>query len=101
MDYVGAFLGGTALLGLTLDGILKRFDKKTSKFPSCKTCGSHMLAIGLSKFIPGEVSNHLDKYGLPTATVSRFVCPKGHYHLWYIPRFGNTEKPFFFKEELR
>ena len=31
---------------------------------------------------------------------SRFICPKGHYQLWFVPWFGNTEKAFFFQEEL-
>jgi hypothetical protein len=100
MDYVGAFLGGTALLGITIDGLLRKFEKKTQKFPTCRICGSQMIATGISRFVPGEVSNHLEQHGLPTAAACRFVCPKGHYHLWYIPRFGNTEKPFFFKEEM-
>ena len=100
MDHVGALLGGFALLGLTVDGILRKFAKPPKKFPSCWTCGSHMTAVGLPKFMPGEVVNHLDKHGLPTVTASRFICPKGHYQLWFVPRFGNTETPFFFREEL-
>jgi hypothetical protein len=100
MDYVGAFLGGTALLGITIGELLRLFEKSIQRFPSCKTCRSHMLETGPTKFVPGEVSNHLDKYGLPTVAACRFVCPKRHYLLWYVPRFGNTEKPFFFREEM-
>ena len=100
MDYVGALLGGFALLGLTVEGLLRKVEKSSRKFPTCMTCGTHMLTVGLPKFMPGEVVNHLDKYGLPTATASRYICPKGHYQLWFVPRFGNTEKPFFLREEL-
>ena len=100
MDSVGALLGGFALLGITVDGILRKFAKPLKKFPSCWTCGNHMTSVGIPKFMPGEIVNHLDKYGLSTAAASRYICPKGHYQLWFVPRFGNTEKPFFFKEEL-
>ena len=100
MDYVGALLGGFVLLGVTVDGVLRKFAKPARKFPWCWTCGNHMTAVGLPKFMPGEVVNHLDKYGLPTVVASRFICPKGHYQLWFVPRFGNTEKAFFLQEEL-
>jgi len=59
-----------------------------------------MFAAGMPKFVPGPVSNHLDQHGLPTIAASRFICPKGHYQLWFVPKFGNTEKAFFMKEEL-
>jgi hypothetical protein len=100
MDYVGVLLGGFVLLGLFTDGLLRRLEKPAQKFPSCRTCGNHMITVGLPKFMPGEVLNHLDKYGLPTVAASRFICPKGHYQLWFVPRFGNTEQAFFLKEEL-
>jgi len=100
MDHVGALLGGFALLGIVTDGLLRTVEKKARKFPWCKTCGKNMIAAGLPKFMPGEVVNHLDKYGLPTIVASRFICPKGHYQLWFVPRFGNTEKAFFLREEL-
>jgi hypothetical protein len=100
MDYVGALLGGFALLGLTVDGILRKFAKSARKFPWCRTCGLNMNAAGLPMVMPGEVVNHLTKHGLPTAAASRFICPKGHYQLWFVPRFGNTENAFFLREEL-
>jgi len=100
MDKVGALLGGLVLLGFAVDGIIRKIEKSFKTFPWCKTCGLNMHAVELPRLMPGEVSNHLDKYGLPTIAASRFVCPKGHYHLWYIPGFGNTEKPFFFREEM-
>lgn len=100
MDQVGAILGSFVLLGITVDGILRKVAKPSRKFPSCFQCGNHMTSAGQSKFMPGEVSRHLDKHGLPTIAASRFICPNGHYQLWFVPRFGNTEKAFFFREEL-
>ena len=100
MDYVGALLGGFVLLGITVDGLIRKVAKPTKKFPSCWTCGSHMVAVGLSKFMPGDVVRHLDKYSLPTAIASRFICPKGHCQLWFVPKLGNTEQPFFLREGL-
>ena len=100
MDSVGAFLGGLAILGITVGGLVRRVEKRSRKFPWCRTCGRNMPAVGLPKFMPGEVVNHLDRHGLPTVTASRFICPKGHYQLWFVPKFGNTEKAFFMKEEL-
>ncbi len=100
MDYVGVLLGGCALLGITVDGLLRKFEKPVRKFPWCRTCGMNMTIAEPSKVMPGEVSRHLDKYNLPTLAASRFKCPKGHYQLWFIPKFGNTEKAFFLREEL-
>ena len=100
MDHVGVLLGGMALFGITVDGLLRKIEKKARKFPYCRTCGLNMNAAGPSKFMPEEVSRYLDQHNLPTIAVSRFVCPKGHYQLWFIPKFGNTEKAFFLKEEL-
>jgi hypothetical protein len=100
MDQVGALLGGFALLGIIVDMLLKKFGRTSSKFPQCRSCGRQMQTAGLPMFMPGAVVNHLDMHGLPTAAASRFICPNGHYQLWYVPRFGNTEKAFFLKEEL-
>jgi hypothetical protein len=100
MDHVGVLLGGFALLGIVTDGLLRHVEKKARKFPYCRNCGRNMDAAGPSKFMPGEVSRYLDQYNLPAIAASRFTCPKGHYQLWFIPKFGNTEKAFFLKEEL-
>ena len=100
MAEVGLFLGTFAFLGLIMERLVGKSGKAARRFPSCLTCGSHMTTVSLPKFMPGEVVNHLDKHGLPTAAASRFICPKGHYQLWYVPRFGNTESPFFLKEQL-
>jgi hypothetical protein len=100
MDYVGALLGSFALLGLTVDTVLRKVAKPARKFPWCRTCDTNMIAAGLPKFMPGEVVRYLDKYGLPTIVASRFICPKGHYQLWFVPKLGNTEQPFFMKEGL-
>jgi hypothetical protein len=100
IDQVGVMLGSFAVLGIVVDGLLRKVPQKAQKFPYCRTCGKSMVATGISKFVPGEVSNFLDKYGLPTIAASRFICPNGHYQLWFVPKFGNTEKAFFMKEEL-
>ena len=100
MDYVGALLGSFVVFGFVVDGLLRRTAKKSRRFLTCRTCDQELHAAGVSKFMPSEVSNYLDKHGLPTPAASRFVCPKGHYQLWFIPKFGNTERAFFFKEEL-
>ena len=100
MDYVGSLLGGFALLGIIVEGLLRKVEKPPRKFPWCKTCGMNMTTAGPSKFMPGEVSRHLDQHNLPTEAASRFMCPNGHYQLWFIPKFGNTGKAFFLREEL-
>ena len=100
MDYVGALLASFVVFGFVVDGLLRKGQKKSRKFPYCRTCGKDMFTAGIPKFVPGEVSNFLDKYGLPTVAASRFICPEGHYQLWFIPKFGNTEKAFFLREEL-
>jgi hypothetical protein len=100
MDHVGVLLGSMAIFGITVDGLLRKFEKKARKFPYCRTCGMNMNAVGASKFMPGEVSRYLEQYNLPAIAASRFTCPKGHYQLWFIPKFGNTERAFFLKEEL-
>lgn len=100
MDYVGYLLGGLTVLGITVDGLLKKVERSARKFPWCKTCGKNMVAVPLPKVLPDEVLKYLDKYRLPAAVTSRFICPKGDYQLWFIPRFGNTEQAFFLKEQL-
>ena|SRR5687767_4590862 len=99
MDNVGALLGGFALLGIVVDGLLRKVEKAARKFPWCRTCDRNMINSALPKVLPTEIIQYLDKYQLPAVVASRFVCPKGHYHLWFIPRLGNTERAFFLKEE--
>jgi hypothetical protein len=100
MDYVGVLLGSFVVLGLIVQKLVSTEHKSARRFPSCRTCGKGMNLVGLPRFMPGEVVNHLDRHGLPTHAASRFICPEGHYQLWYVPRFGNTESPFFMKEAL-
>ena len=100
MDYVGSLLGGLLLLGVVTDGLLRKVGKKARKFPCCRTCDREMYRAGPAKFMPGEVSRYLEQHNLPTQAACRFICPNGHYQLWFIPKFGNTEKAFFLKEEL-
>lgn len=100
MDNVGIFLGGLIILGVVSDHVLKKVSESGRQFPWCRTCGKNMISVAVPKDLPVEVRTHLDRYSLPTIVVSRFICPKGHYQLWYIPRFGGTERAFFFKEEI-
>ena len=100
MTEVGILLGSFAFLGLIVERLVEKAGKPARPFPSCRTCGRRMTSVSLPKFMPGEVANHLDKHGLPTAVAFRYICPKGCYQLWYVPRFGNTESPFFLKEQL-
>jgi hypothetical protein len=99
MDQVGALLGGMALFGIAVDGVLRMTEKPSRKFPSCFTCNSRMKAIATPRLMPGVVSNHLGMHRLPNEVASLFVCPKGHYRLWYVPEFGTINK-FFFREGL-
>jgi hypothetical protein len=99
MDYAGVFLGGLALLAMVSDKLLRQVQQSARKFPWCRTCGKNMVQVALPKDLPGEVTKHLDKHGLPPTVVSRFMCPKGDYQLWYVPRFGN-ERAFFLKEDI-
>ena len=100
MDYAGAFLGGLIVLGVTTNELLKKTHKSSKKFPSCRTCDRPMVHVGLPNVLPLEVLRYLDAYRLPAAVVSRFICPKGDYQLWFIPKFGNTEKAFFLREDM-
>jgi hypothetical protein len=100
MDLAGAFLGGLIVLGVTTNELLKRAQKPSRKFPSCTTCGGHMVHVGLPNNLPLAVLRYLDAYKLPVVVVSRYFCPKGHYQLWFIPKLGNTEKAFFLREDM-
>jgi hypothetical protein len=100
MDSVGFFLGGLIVLGITVNELLKKVEKSYRKFPCCKTCGKNMIHVTLPKVLPKDVLWYLGKHELPAAVASRYICPKGDYQLWFIPKFGNTEKAFFFREEL-
>ena len=100
MNDVGLFLGGLVVLGIVSDRLLRRFNKSARKFPWCRDCGKNMVTVGLPKIMPGEVIRYLDQHRLPAVAASRFMCPKGHYQLWFVPKFGNTERAFFLKEEL-
>ena len=100
MDNAGIFLGGLILLGVVSDRMMKKFSQSGRQFPWCRTCGRNMVSAELPPILPEVVRKHLDRYELPLIAVSKYVCPKGDYQLWYIPKFGNTEKAFFFKEEM-
>ena len=100
MDNAGIFLGGLILLGVVSDRVMKKISQSGRKFPWCRTCGRNMDAAELPPILPEAVRKHLDRYALPTLVVSKFVCPKGDYQLWYIPKLGDTEKAFFLKEEM-
>ena len=100
MDSVGFFLGGLIVLGITVNELLKKVEKSYRKFPWCKTCDKNLVKVSLPNALPLDVLRYLDAYRLPAAVVSRFICPKGCYQLWFIPKFGNTEKAFFLREDM-
>ena len=100
MDQVGALLGAMTLTGFSIYGLLWKAGKPSRKFPLCWSYKVPMIQTGLPMFIPGSVMKYLQIHDLPTKAVSRYICPKGHCQLWYVPRFGNTEKAFFLREEL-
>ena len=100
MDYAAIFLGGLALLGVVSDKLLRQVQQSARKFPWCRTCGKNMVNIAPSKALPGEVTKYLEKHELPATVVSRFLCPKGDYQLWFIPKFGDIERPFFLREDV-
>ena len=100
MDNAGIFLGGLILLGVVSDMVMKKISQSGRQFPWCRTCGRNMVSVELPEILPVEVRHHLERYGLPTTVASKYVCPKGDYQLWYIPRFGSTEQAFFLKERM-
>ena len=100
MDQVGALLGGFALLGLTVEGILRKVEKPIRRFPWCTTCGKNLETAALPRLMPGELSSHLGRHSLPTEAATLYVCPNRHYRLWFVPKLGNTEKAFFQREAL-
>ena len=97
---LGYLLGGLLVLGLTVQGLLRKVENQSRWPPRCRTGGERMVSAPLPKVLPDEVRWHLDKHKLPHDIVMRFKCPRGHYQLWYIPKLGNTERTFFLKEEL-
>lgn len=100
MDAVGYMLGGLMVFGFTVHGLLKRVDKSSRKFPSCRSCPRELKKVSLPNHLPDGVLRYLDEYRLPPALVSRFICPNGCYQLWFIPKLGNTERAFFLREQL-
>jgi hypothetical protein len=102
MDNVSYLLAGLILFGFTVHGLLNRYDKSVRKFPWCKEpgCGLTMVKAPIPKVLPDQVRWYLMAHDLPATVVTRYKCPRGHYQLWYIPKFGNTERAFFLREEL-
>jgi len=96
----GLMLGALVLLTVTTDKVLRKLETSGRKFPWCKTCGKNMVSVALPKFLPEEIRKYLDKHELPPVVVSRFICPKGDYQLWFIPKLSHTETAFFLREEL-
>lgn len=100
MDQLGYLLGGLAVLGISVNELLRKVERSSRKFPSCITCGKNMEHTPVPNVLPDAVIRYLDEHQLTTPVVSRYVCPKGHYRLWYVPRFGRIEKAFFLKEDM-
>ena len=101
MDQVISYvLGGLLVLGFAVNGLLWKVQKSFRKFPWCWDCDRHMEVKPVSNVLPDAVYRYLDEHRLPTSVVSRYECPRGHYRLWYVPRFGQIEKAFFHKEVM-
>ena len=102
MDSISYLLAGLVLFGFTVNGLLSRLNKVARKFPTCREpgCGLTMVKVPLPTVLPDEVRWYLLRHDLPKTVVSRFKCPRGHYQLWYIPKFGDADRPFFLREEL-
>src|SRR5690349_15723055 len=94
---VGLLVGGLALLAVFADRILRKFEAPSRKFPWCRTCGKNMVSVPLSKALPDEIRRYLEHHELPPVVASKFICPKGCYQLWFIPKFSNTDKAFLLR----
>jgi len=100
MDQLGFLLGGLMVLGFTVNGLLWKVGRSARKFLSCRDCGKELKQTPVPNVLPDAVIRYLDKHQLTTPVVSRYECPKRHYQLWYIPRFGQIEKAFFLREDM-
>ena len=100
MDQMGYLLGGLAVLGITVNEVLRKVEKTSRKFLSCWKCKRKLEQKPVPNVLPDAVIRYLDKHELTTPVVSRYECPRRCYRLWYIPRFGQIEKAFFLKEEM-
>jgi hypothetical protein len=89
-----------AILAAMSDRLLRKFETPSGKFPWCRTCGKNMVRDEQTRPVPDEVRKYMVKNELPLIVLSKFICPKGHYRLWYVPKVSSTENPFFYKEEL-
>ena len=99
-DQVGYFLGGLAVFAIGVNEVLRKVGKSFRKFLCCMTCGKELKQTPVPNVMPDAVIRYLDQHQLTTPVVSRYECPKGHYRLWYIPRFGQIEKAFFLREAM-
>ena len=58
----------------------------------CRRCGCQMYAIPLvQNLIPIEIEDHLVRHNLPYLVVNRYICPRGHCQMWFVPQLGNAE----------
>src|SRR5688500_4345322 len=100
MSDVGYLLGGLMILGLTVQGLLRKVEKPYRKLWTCRRCDFALVQKPVPNVMPDEVIRYLDKHELTTPVVSMYECPRRCYRLWYIPRFGQIEKAFFLREEM-
>ena|SRR5687768_2085449 len=101
MADLGYFLGGLMILGFAVLLLLPKVEKSSRWTPTCSGCKKSMKQTPVPNVLPDALIRYLDQHQLTTSVVSRFVCPKGiHYKLWYVPRFGFIDKPFFLREEM-
>jgi hypothetical protein len=74
--------------------------RKTSPFWCRKCKGAMDRGSHVGRALPQEVYAFLHRHNLPTYVVTRYVCPKGHTQLWFVPKLGNTDKSMFVVRDL-
>ena len=94
MDQSVMLIATLVLFGLGLNALLKKASPAGKGFPTCIECGNVGKRQPLGgDDLPDEIEYQLHKLKLPAdKVVSRYVCPKGCTHMWYLPRIGDMDK---------
>lgn len=92
MDLATMFVAILILIALLLDQLMKWASQPRKRFPWCRRCGCHMYATPLAQSsIPIEIGDHLVRHNLPYLAVNRYICPRGHCQMWFVPQLGTAE----------
>lgn len=88
---------GLIAIGVSLNSLMKWAQPKQPKgdFPRCMTPGCVRTCIRQSaegRIMPSQVIGYLIDHDLRPNVVTRYVCPKGHTEVWYVPRLGDAER---------